>query len=213
MHLWLNQFNGKCVASNCFPGNADIATSGIILSLGGVGIPVSSFGVLVAMYFGDNKEGANLASALKTFIQSPIILSFVLGLFWAYFSFPVSGPILAVIFGALKFISLSLTFLVALLTGLTIKPLSKADLSWPLIFCVILALIVEPMLAYEIDLHVGDQNISSVLLVLLGAMPSSPLAIALSLRYGCDVGLSSKLVVGTCIICAITLPVITYFYR
>ena len=130
----------------------------------------------------------------------------------AYGLLPVNGTLLTIIFGALKFTGISLTFLVALLTGLTVKPLTKSDLGWPLLTCALLVLIIEPILAYEFDLHIGEETPSSALLLLLGAMPSSPIAIALSLRYGCDVDLSSKLVVGTCILCAITLPSIAYFY-
>jgi predicted permease len=101
---------------------------------------------------------------------------------------------------------------VALLTGLTIKPLAKNDFSWPLISCSVLVLVLEPLLAYHFKLQNGNKDFSTILLLLLGSMPSSPLAIAFSLRYGCNVALASKLVVGTSIICGVTLPIISYYY-
>ena len=203
---------GTALVQIVFPGDSEAMASGILLSLGGVGIPVSSVGVIIAIYFGSAGGKIDPISVLKSFLLSPIIVSFSLGLLWAYFKLPVNGALLTIIFGALKFTGISLTFLVALLTGLTVKPLTKSDLGWPLLTCALLVLIIEPIFAYEFDLHIGEETPSSALLLLLGAMPSSPIAIALSLRYGCDVDLSSKLVVGTCILCAITLPSIAYFY-
>ena len=203
---------GTALVQIVFPGDSEAMASGILLSLGGVGIPVSSVGVIIAIYFGSAGGKIDPISVLKSFLLSPIIVSFSLGLLWAYFKLPVNGALLTIIFGALKFTGISLTFLVALLTGLTVKPLTKSDLGWPLLTCALLVLIIEPIFAYEFDLHIGEETPSSALLLLLGARPSSPIAIALSLRYGCDVDLSSKLVVGTCILCAITLPSIAYFY-
>lgn len=203
---------GTALVQIVFPGDSEALASGILLSLGGVGIPVSSVGVIIALYFGSADGKIDLLKVLKSFLLSPIIVAFLLGLFWTYFALPVNGAFLTILFGAMKFTGISLTFLVALLTGLTVKPITKRDLGWPMICCALLVLIIEPILAYEIDLRIGDQSPSSALLLLLGAMPSSPIAIALSLRYGCDVELSSKLVVGTCVICAITLPSLAYFY-
>lgn len=203
---------GTALVQIVFPGDSEALTSGILLSLGGVGIPVSTVGVMIALYFGGASKQINLLSVLKSFVFSPIIIAFILGLVWTYFSLPVTGTFITIVFGAMKFTGISLTFLVALLTGLTVKPITKSDLGWPMITCALLVLIIEPLLAYELDLYIGDQSRSSALLLLLGAMPSSPIAIALSLRYGCDVDLSSKLVVGTCIICMITLPSIAYIY-
>ena len=203
---------GTALVQILYPGNSEAMASGIMVSLGGVGIPVSSVGVMVALYFGNGGGKIDFKGVLQSFVVNPIILAFVLGLTWSYFSLPVSGIFLSVIFGALKFTGISLTFLVALLTGLTVKPITRNDLGLPLICCAILVLIVEPILAYTIDGYIGAQGSSSPLLLLLGAMPASPIAIALSLRYGCNVDIASKLVVGTCIICVVTLPSIAYIY-
>ena len=53
---------------------------------------------------------------------------------------------------------------------------------------------------------------NSVLVLLLGAMPASPLVIAYSVRYGCDVDLAAKLVISTCVLSIFTLPLIAYVY-
>ena len=203
---------GTALVQIIYPGNSEALASGIIVSLGGVGIPVSSVGVMVALYFGGDVQKINFKQLIRSFLLNPIILAFISGLAWSYFSLPVSGLLPSIIFGALKFTGMSLTFLVALLTGLTVKPITRKDLGWPLICCALLVLIAEPILAYEFDRHIGAEGPSSPLLLLLGAMPASPIAIALSLRYGCNVELASKLVVATCIICVATLPLIAYIY-
>ena len=203
---------GSALVQIVFPGNSEALATGMFLSFSGVGIPLSSIGIIIAIYFGDGKEDANPSELFKTFLGNPVVLAFFFGIAWSYFSLPTSGPFLDVIFGALKFIGISLTFLVALLTGLTIKPLAKNDFSWPLISCSVLVLVLEPLLAYHFKLQNGNKDFSTILLLLLGSMPSSPLAIAFSLRYGCNVALASKLVVGTSIICGVTLPIISYYY-
>ena len=203
---------GSALVQIVFPGDSETLAAGMFLSFSGVGIPLSSIGVIIAIYFGDGKEEAKPFELFKTFLSNPVVLAFFFGIAWSFFSWPVSGPFLDVIFGALKFTGISLTFFVALLTGLTVRPLTKHDFGMPLIFCSVLVLMLEPILAYYFKLHDGNKDISSTLLLLLGSMPSSPLAIAFSLRYGCNVALASKLVVGTSIICGITLPLIAYCF-
>lgn len=126
---------------------------------------------------------------------------------------PHTGFLLTILFGALKFSGASLTFLVALLTGLTIKKIERKDFGLPLFVCAILLLVLQPIIARELDVITGNmESMTSVLLVLLGAMPASPLVIAYSVRYGCDVDLAAKLVVNTCVISIFTIPILAYIY-
>jgi predicted permease len=74
-------------------------------------------------------------------------------------------------------------------------------------------LLIQPVIAYELDAVTGDiGSMNSVLVLLLGAMPASPLVIAYSVRYGCDVDLAAKLVISTCALSIFTLPFLAYIY-
>lgn len=204
---------GTALIQVVFPDNAEALAAGIMVAQTGVGVPINTIGVLIALYCGSYGDKVNLPLVFKTFMLNPAVIAFMIGLAWSYFSLPHTGLILTVVFGALKFSGVSLTFLVALLTGLTIKPMSRKDFGLTLIACSALLLIIEPMIARELDALTGTElSLTSTLLLLLGAMPSSPLVIAFSVRYGCDVDLAAKLVVSTCVLSIATLPFIAYIY-
>lgn len=203
---------GTALIQIVFPDDAEALAAGIIVGQAGVGVPNNTMGVLIALYFGSHEPKVDIFKLLKTFLINPVVMAFFAGLMWSYLDLPQSGLLLTVIFGSLKFAGISLTFLVALLTGLTVKPLMRSDFGRPLIFCAALLLVAEPILAYKFDEAFGEVSMTSTLLLLLGSMPASPLAIAFSLRYGCDVDLASKLVASTCVLSGITLPLVTYLY-
>lgn len=204
---------GTALIQIVFPDNSEALSAAIMIAQAGVGVPINTIGVLIALYFGNHNENVNFLKIFRTFILNPAAIAFIGGLAWSYLSLPNTGLLLTVVFGALKFSGISLTFLVALLTGLTIKRMGRKDFGLPLVACSALLLIAEPLIAREIDVVTGtEESLTSTLLLLLGAMPASPLAIAFSIRYGCDVDLAAKLVVSTCVLSVLTLPVLAYIY-
>jgi predicted permease len=179
----------------------------------GVGMPNYAIGALIALWFGSQSSNINLVQVFKTFFLNPPVVSFIAGLLWALLSLPHTGFLLTIVFGALQFSGISLTFLAALLTGLTMKKIGRKDLGLPFFTCAALLLLVQPVIAYELDAVTGSANsMASVLVLLLGAMPASPLVIAYSVRYGCDVDLAAKLVISTCALSMFTLPLLAYLY-
>lgn len=204
---------GTALIQIVFPNNSEALAAGITVAQIGVGVPNNTIGVLIALWFGNHNTKINLTQIFKTFILNPSVIAFSGGLLWSLFSLPRTGFLLTIVFGALQFSGISLTFLVALLTGLTIKKMKREDFGFPLFACATLLLVVQPIIAYELDAITGNiESMTSILLLLLGAMPASPLVIAFSVRYGCDVDLAAKLVVSTCIMSIVTLPVLAYVY-
>lgn len=204
---------GTALIQIVFPNNSEALAAGITVAQIGVGVPNNTIGVLIALWFGIHNTKINLTQIFKTFILNPSVIAFSGGLLWSLFSLPRTGFLLTIVFGALQFSGISLTFLVALLTGLTMKKMKREDFGFPLFACATLLLVVQPIIAYELDAITGNiESMTSILLLLLGAMPASPLVIAFSVRYGCDVDLAAKLVVSTCIMSIVTLPVLAYVY-
>lgn len=204
---------GTALIQIVFPNNSEALAAGITVAQIGVGVPNNTIGVLIALWFGNHNTKINLTQIFKTFILNPSVIAFSGGLLWSLFSLPRTGFLLTIVFGALQFSGISLTFLVALLTGLTMKKMKREDFGFPLFACATLLLVVQPIIAYELDAITGNiESMTSILLLLLGAMPASPLVIAFSVRYGCDVDLAAKLVVSTCIMSIVTLPVLAYVY-
>lgn len=204
---------GTALTQIVFPNNSEALAAGIALSQIGVGVPINTIGVLIALWFGNHDTKIDLVQIFKTFILNPTVIAFIGGALWSLFLLPRTGFLLTIVFGALQFTGISLTFLVALLTGLTLKKMKREDFGFPLFVCATLLLVVQPIIAYELNVITGNiESMTSILLLLLGAMPASPLVIAFSVRYGCDVDLASKLVVSTCIISIFTLPLLAYLY-
>jgi predicted permease len=204
---------GTALIQVVFPNNAEALATGITLAQVGVGVPNNTIGVLIALWFGSRSSKVDLKNIVKTFILNPPVIAFIAGLLWSLLSLPHTGFLLTILFGALQFSGLSLTFLAALLTGLTMNKIERKDFGLPLFSCALLLLVAQPVIAYEIDAITGEtESTTSVLLLLLGAMPASPLVIAYAVRYGGDVDLASKLVVCTYALSMFTLPILAYIY-
>jgi len=204
---------GPTLIQVVFPNNDEALATGITISQLAVGLPINTIGVLIAIWFGSQSTKVDLGQIFKISILNPPVVAFFAGSLWSLFSLPHTGFILTIFFGALQFSGISLTLLVALLTGLTLKRMERKDFGLPLFVCATLLLILQPIIAQELDLITGHmESMTSVLLLLLGAMPASPLVIVYSVRYGCDVDLASKLVVSTCVLSILTLPILAYVY-
>jgi predicted permease len=204
---------GPTLIQVVFPNNDEALATGITISQLAVGLPINTIGVLIAIWFGSQSTKVDLGQIFKISILNPPVVAFFAGLLWSLLSLPHTGFLLTVFFGALQFSGISLTLLVALLTGLTLKRMERKDFGLPLFVCATLLLILQPIIAQELDLITGHmESMTSVLLLLLGAMPASPLVIVYSVRYGCDVDLASKLVVSTCVLSILTLPILAYVY-
>jgi predicted permease len=204
---------GTSLIQIVFPNDAEALATGITVGQVGVGMPNYAIGALIALWFGTQSSNINLVQVFKTFFLNPPVVSFIAGLLWALLSLPHTGFLMTIVFGALQFSGISLTFLAALLTGLTMKKIGRKDLGLPFFTCAALLLLVQPVIAYELDAVTGSTNsMASVLVLLLGAMPASPLVIAYSVRYGCDVDLAAKLVISTCALSMFTLPLLAYLY-
>jgi predicted permease len=171
---------------------------------------LSRIGLLIAMSFGTQRDQMRPDAVLRELAGNPIILAFLLGIAWNLLEWPHQGPVLTILFGALDFAGNSLTFLTAALVGLTLKPITRADLGWPLAICAALLLVVEPVVAYQSHFAIGESRELSYLLLLLASMPSASISIAFSLRYGCNAVLASKLVAGTTLCSIVTLPLFAW---
>lgn len=204
---------GPTLIQVIFPNNDAALATGITISQLAVGLPINTIGVLIAIWFGSQATKVDLVQIFKISILNPPVVAFFAGILWSLLSLPHTGFLLTVFFGALQFSGISLTLLVALLTGLTLKRVERKDFGLPLLVCATLLLVLQPIIAKELDVFTGDmESMTSVLLLLLGAMPASPLVIVYSVRYGCDVDLASKLVVSTIILSIFTLPILAYVY-
>ena len=203
---------GSALVQIVFPDDADALAHAIVIAQAGVGLPLSTIGLMIALRFGTREEAMRASALLRELASTPIILAFMLGIAWNLLGWPREGLVLTILFGTLDYVGNSLSFLTAALVGLTLTPIRRTDFGWPLAICAALLLVVEPVIAYRAHFAIGESPELSYLLLLLASMPSASLSIAFSLRHGCNAELAAKLVAGTSLISIVTLPLIAYAF-
>jgi predicted permease len=105
----------------------------------------------------------------------------------------------------------ALPFLSAMATGLAFESFKAKGMFWILLSVGIAQLVAEPMISHKItqilDLPLVDRQVG----LLLSALPASPLAVVICARYGGNTSLASAIVLFTCFLSIISLPVTALF--
>ncbi len=189
---------GYALISELFPGNSSVLAEAAFVSELGVGLPLFTIGVMVAVYYGSSKEGEkNLLASALPFFRSPIFISIIAGALWSILSLPTKGVFAETLFAVTHILGSANTFLVTLIVGVLLKFGSLRDIIWIAMVVIILKLIISPILvsmpAALMDLDIWQLQV----LILESAMPSAMLSVVLANRYGCDANLAAKLVFVT----------------
>ena len=193
----------------------DPAVMGKVVAMGEVGVvlPLFTFGVAIAMYFGRDQadNGAvGLWSASRPFFASPIFIAMVLGLAASFVGIPQEHWATRLLNDFMKVAGDSLDLLVAFTIGLMLRPIAFRKIAKLIAIVLGLKLILEPSIAQLAALVLDIPELDRQLLVLEAAMPSGTLAAVLAARYGCDGAVASALLVATYVVSLLALPLIVY---
>ena len=105
----------------------------------------------------------------------------------------------------------ALPFLSAMATGLAFESFKMRGMFWILLSVAFAQLLVEPTISHKLteilDLPLLDRQVG----LLLSALPASPLAVVICARYGGNTSLASAMVLFTCFISIISLPITALF--
>jgi predicted permease len=166
----------------------------------GVGLPLFTVGVMIAIYYGSAKKGdGGLLQGATLFFRSPIFLSIVAGLLWSFLALGTKGDMITPLFDAIGIIAKSNTFLVALTVGVLLQFSSLRSIAWIVFAVIAIKLILSPLLVYLPASMMTLESWQMQVLILEAAMPSAMLSVVLANRYGCDAELAAKLVFATLI--------------
>ena len=178
-----------------FPGNTAALTEATFISELGVGLPLFTIGVMIAMYYGTGKQTKNsLYSGAALFFSSPIFISIVLGLLWSFSPLGSTGILITPMFEAIHIIAKANTFLVALTVGVLLNFSSMRNIIRIVFFVIMIKLILAPVLVFFPASMMSLENWQLQVLLLEAAMPSAMLSVVLAKQYGCDAKLAAKLV-------------------
>ena len=201
---------GYSIVRNIFDNDHHIMNLVVTLGEFGVILPLFTFGVMIAAYFGSQEQSglAAVRGAFSQFVRSPVFVATILGIAVSHLPFNRNEWVIVTFYELLEVIADSLHVLVAFAIGMMLRPIAFR-LLFPLIVLVAgLKLIAEPafawFLASVLDLSAAETD----LLIIEAAMPSGTIAAVLAARYGCDGAVASSLVVATYLLSLVALPVV-----
>jgi predicted permease len=197
---------GTAMVQVLFHNDPEITSMGLIIGQFGVGIPVNTLGILLAIHFGSRDSQVPISQHLKQTLKTPFMLALYAGIGWSFFGLPTSGSGLETLFGACRMIGASQPFCTAMVIGLSLERFDfRSDLA-TIVAAAVVCLAIEPLLVSSIT-HVMTLDIQTrVVANLFAAMPASPLVVVFALKYGGDVVLASKLSMATLLLSTATLP-------
>ncbi|MBN1323011.1 MAG: AEC family transporter [Methanotrichaceae archaeon] len=197
---------GYALISQTFTDPAALGEAVIISELG-VGIPIFTVGVAVAIYFGQGR-GGSIQSSFKAFLKSPIFISLILGLAVALLHLNWGEFPLTILTRILDLLGGTLAIFVSLAVALMLRPIPFRSLAPLILAAAAIKLLAKPLLAFALARAELLDPLDMEILLIETAMPSGTVAAVLADRYGCDGGLASALLIATFAVSLITIPLI-----
>ena len=196
---------GYALIVELFPHNINALAEGTFISELGVGLPLFTVGVMIAIYYGE-KEGnsKHVYDGAMIFFKSPIFIAIILGLLWSFLSLGTKGILITPFFEATHIIAKANTLLVALTVGVLLNFTSLRHIVWIALATVVIKLLLSPLIVYIPVSMMSLEPWQLEVLLLETAMPSAMLSVVLAKQYGCDAKLAAQLVFITLFISIFT---------
>jgi predicted permease len=199
-------FLGYAVVREVYKNNPEAMADAAIVSELGVATLLFTFGVFVAMHYGNNESsGRKRIKEMVSFFYSPIFITLVLAILFSYVPISHDRPVISSIYEALGIIADSNTFLVALTVGVMLyfRDLKKV---WIIVLiAVCIKLIIQPLLASEASLLFHFPTLWHQIVVLQASMPTAAMTAIFAKKYGCDAELTTILIFATFISSCLTM--------
>lgn len=202
---------GSALLKVVYQDQPDIISMGVVIAQLSHGLLINTVGIFIGIHYAlvDNK--LTLAQQLKVFLVSKPALALVAGLLWNILNLPTEGYLATTLFGGLTMISAALPFLAAIATGLAFEPMKPKGMFWVLTSVAFGQLLAQPVISDEIAGLLGLPQLDRQVGLLLSALPASPLAVVICARFGGNASLASALVLFTCLLSIISLPIAALF--
>ena len=186
---------GYAVIIQLFPDNTSALAEGVFISELGVGLPLFTLGVFIAMYYGkENQKVTAVRDNVLLFFKSPIFIAIVLGVLWSFSPLETKGLFITPLFEVIYIIGKANTFLVALTVGVLLNFSTLSNIVRIAFSAIVLKLIVAPLLVYFPANILSLESWQLQVLLLESSMPSAMLSVVLARQYGCDAKLAAQLV-------------------
>jgi predicted permease len=198
---------GYPLVQYAFPNNPEALTDAILLSELGVGLPLFTICVVVAMYFGEGRgEPRTFCQSLRDYVGSPIFVALVAGLLVSPLGLDPRQPFLAPFFKTFDMIRDGLALLSCLILGIQLKYRPVRVLAPLIVVSALIQLVFQPWLG---DLQASWYQLSleqRQILVLESGMPSAILPLVYATRYQCAPEICASLIFFHILASLVTLP-------
>ncbi|MCB9345665.1 MAG: AEC family transporter [Lewinellaceae bacterium] len=190
---------GYSVVSVVFPDNHDAIVEAVLISELGVGLLIFTLGPIMAMYFVSGKFSFQSAGkSLLAFTRTPICISLVISLLWAWFELPGNQhPLMKPLFHAGHILANLVVPVSVLIISLNIQKPRFSQFVKPFGVVVFLKLLLAPLLAGTIALIIGLPEFWRDDLIIMAGMPPAFINVILLQRYGGDTSTLSTIIAGS----------------
>jgi predicted permease len=191
-----------------FPHNPEAMIDAILISELGVGLPIFTLCVWVAMYFGEGAAEApgRRLKFLLDYFRSPIFIALAAGLLISPLHLDPQSPYLEPFFQAAGMAGASIVLLACMILALKLDLQSMRHLWLILVISAAIQMGLHPLVAgLQADLY-QFTSLQREVLVLEAAMPSAILGVVFAARYRCGAHLNAILVLGNILISLMAIP-------
>ncbi|OWF65186.1 hypothetical protein B6A14_05070 [Polynucleobacter hirudinilacicola] len=202
---------GSALLKVVYQDQPAIISMGVVIAQLSHGLLINTVGIFIGIHYCSHDEKAPFIGQVKNFLVSKPILALVGGIAWNLLQLPTTGYLTVILFSGLTIIGSALPFLSAMATGLAFETFKTKGMSWILLSVGLSQLLVEPIISHELTGFLGLPKVDRQVGLLLSALPASPLAVIICARYGGNISLASAIVLFTCFISIISLPITALF--
>ena len=202
---------GSALLKVVYQDQPAIISMGVVIAQFSHGLLINTVGIFIGIHYCSNGEKAPFMSQVKKFLISKPLLALAAGLAWNLLQLPTTGYLPITLFGGLTMIGSALPFLSAMATGLAFESFKMKGMFWVLLTVGFSQLVAQPMISHQLTEILGLPQLDRQVGLLLSALPASPLAVVICARYGGNTSLASAMVLFTCLISIISLPIAALF--
>ncbi len=199
-------FLGYALIKIIFPNDTNALSDASIVSEFGVAMTLFTFGVFIAMYYGDNnKNYKEIKKEILKFFYSPLFASIVLGIIFSFIHLPQNNLVVNTFYKMLHIISSANTVLVTLTIGVMLHFRDWRKVWKIVILAIIIKLIFQPLFSsFQSDLF-HFPSMWKKIEILEASMPTATMTAIFAKRYKCDSELTTILIFATFISSFITM--------
>ena len=202
---------GSALLKVVYQDQPAVIAMGVVIAQLSHGLLINTVGIFIGIHYCSHDERMPLKGQIKNFLLSKPILALIGGLAWNLLQLPTMGYLTITLFGGLTIIGSALPFLSAMATGLAFESFKMKGMFWILLSVGVSQLVAEPMISHKLTEILGLPQLDRQVGLLLSALPASPLAVIICARYGGNTSLASAIVLFTCLISIISLPIAALF--